>query len=68
MRNVVRGAVLAGVLVVSLAPVPAFAGDGSFSIQIPASNNCVAGKTPTAQYNNGNPTMQAGEVYVNNCT
>jgi hypothetical protein len=68
MRNVVRGAVVAGVLAVSLAPVPAFAGDGSFNIEIPATGNCVYGKTPTAQWNNGDPTTQPGELYVNNCT
>lgn len=71
MRALVRATLLAGILVVpAVAATSAQADDstgGSFSVPIGNSGNCVYGKTPTVQYNNGDPTMQAGEVYVNNC-
>lgn len=72
MRALVRSALIAGVLAAPLliaAPAQADgASDGSFSVPIGNSGNCVTGRTPTVQYNNGDPTMQPGEVYVNNCT
>lgn len=70
MRAASRVGLIAGILIAPLflaSPASAET-DGSFSVPVGNTGNCVYGKTPTVQYNNGDPTMQAGEVYVNNCT
>ena len=48
-------------------PAAAFAATGAVTLQVPGTDHCVYAQTPTAQYNNGDPTMQAGYAYADSC-